>query len=79
MGSEHYSRLLKGLCYFSVIVYISRLIPYPDETYITYILKAIIGICGTGFSLNAALFFATKKPLTGGNIISLLMKKKEID
>ena len=78
-GSEHYGKVLKGLCYFSAITYITRFIPYPDETNITYILKVLIGIYGTWLSLTAALFFATKKPLTGGNIISLLMKKKEID
>ena len=78
-GSEHYSRLLKGLCYFSAIAYISRLIPHPGETYITYILKLLIGIYGAGASLTAALFFATKKPLTGNNITSLLMTRKEIE
>ena len=78
-GSEHYSRLLKGLCYCAAVMYITRFIPYPDETNITYILKVVIGIYGTGVSLTAALFFATKKPLTGNNIISLLMTKKEIE
>lgn len=76
-GSEHYSRLLKGLCYFAAITYITRFIPYPNETNITYILKLLIGIYGAGTSWTAALFFATKKPLTGNNIISLLMTRKE--
>ena len=77
--SDHYSRLLKGLCYGAAIVYISRFIPYPDDTYITYIPKAIIAICGTYLSFFAAVFFMTKRPLTGKNIISLLMTKKEIE
>ena len=34
-GSEHYGKVLKGLCYFSAITYITRFIPYPDETNIT--------------------------------------------